>query len=204
MVQGGDPNSKNATKDTRLGMGSPGYTIPSEFNTAFIHKKGALAAARFGDDVNPSKASSGSQFYFVQGKTMTDGMLDQIEKQINNSKTGSRLREFISKPENKHYKDEISQYQVTRNKLKLDSLGSVLTQLIDEQYKNDSLFKYTPAQREIYKTIGGTPFLDMNYTVFGEIVEGLDIVDKIATVKTLPGDRPEQDVVIISAIIVKK
>ena len=204
MLQTGDPNSKNATKDARLGTGGPGYTIPSEFNAAFIHKKGALAAARQGDEVNPNKASSGSQFYIVQGKVTNDGTLNQIEMQINNSLTGSRLREFISLPENKHYKDEISKYQGTRNKIKLDSLGIVLTKVIDEKYKNEPPFKYTPAQREIYKTIGGTPFLDMSYTVFGEVVEGLEIIDKIGNVKTLQGDRPEQDVMIISAIIVKK
>lgn len=204
MLQTGDPNSKNAAKNVKLGTGGPGYTIPSELNPALIHKKGALAAARQSDEVNPTKASSGSQFYIVQGKPTNDATLNQIEVQINNSITGSRLREFISKSENKHFKDEVSKFQGTRNKAKLDSLGAIITKLIDEKYKNELPFKYTPAQREIYKTIGGTPFLDMNYTVFGEVIEGLDIIDKIATIKTLPGDRPEQDVMITSVVIVKK
>ncbi len=137
MIQGGDPNSKNAPSGQPLGMGDVGYTIPAEFNPSLIHKKGAICAAR---TENPAKASSGCQFYIVQGKTYTDAELDQME-----------MRAGI---------------------------------------------KYTPAQRQIYKTLGGTPFLDMNYTVFGEVVEGLEIVDKIAAVATNRqiGDRPVKDV----------
>lgn len=137
MIQGGDPNSKNAPAGQPLGMGDVGYTVPAEFNPALIHKKGALSAAR---TENPTKASSGCQFYIVQGKTYTDAELDQMEM-----RTG---------------------------------------------------IKYTPAQREIYKKSGGTPHLDMNYTVYGEVTEGLDVVDKIAAVQTnrQAGDRPVQDV----------
>jgi peptidyl-prolyl cis-trans isomerase B (cyclophilin B) len=137
MIQGGDPNSKNAPAGQPLGMGDVGYTVPAEFNPALIHKKGALCAAR---TENAAKASSGCQFYIVQGKIYTDAELDQIE-----------MRAGI---------------------------------------------KYTPAQREIYKKTGGTPFLDMNYTVYGEVTEGLDVVDKIAAVQTnrQAGDRPVHDV----------
>lgn len=137
MIQGGDPNSKNAPAGQPLGMGDVGYTVPAEFNPALIHKKGALCAARTD---NPTKASSGCQFYIVQGKTYTDSELDQMEARAG--------------------------------------------------------IKYTPAQREIYKKSGGTPFLDMNYTVYGEVTEGLDVVDKIAAVQTnrQAGDRPAQDV----------
>ncbi|MBK8954499.1 MAG: peptidylprolyl isomerase [Saprospiraceae bacterium] len=138
MIQGGDPNSKAAAPGKMLGSGGPGYTIPAEFNPQFIHKKGAIAAARTGDQVNPKKESSGSQFYIVQGALQTDQNLNMVE----------------------------------------DRKG----------------IKYSEAQRNIYKTLGGTPFLDMEYTVFGEIIEGLDIVDKIASVKTERGDRPSEDV----------
>ena len=138
MIQGGDPTSKNAQPGQQLGSGGPGYTIPAEMDSNLFHKKGVLSAARMGDNVNPTKASSGSQFYIVQGKTYTDNELNMME-----------------------------------------SRGGI---------------KYTPEQREAYKTIGGTPFLDGAYTVFGEVVEGLDVIDKIAAVKTLPGDRPETDV----------
>ena len=131
MIQGGDPNSKNAKPGQQLGMGGPGYTVPAEFNKEFIHKKGALSAARQADQVNPAKASSGSQFYIVQGK-------------------------------------KISPSQLGAN--------------------------YTPEQKKIYETIGGTPFLDTQYTVFGEITEGLDVIDKIAAVQKDQSDRPLKDV----------
>lgn len=135
MIQGGDPNSKTAGPDAQLGAGDVGYKVPGEFDKSLIHKKGTLCAAR---DGNPEKASSGCQFYIVQGKTHTDAELDQMEQRM----------------------------------------GS----------------KYTPEQRNIYKTIGGTPFLDQNYTVYGEVIEGMDVIDKIAAVQTKPGDRPIEDV----------
>lgn len=138
MIQGGDPNSKNAGPGVQLGSGGPGYTVPAEFNPALIHKKGALAAARMGDQMNPQKASSGSQFYIVHGSPVDESMLQQLS-----SRSG---------------------------------------------------MAYTPEQIATYKTVGGTPFLDGQYTVFGEVVEGLDVIDKIAAVKTLPGDRPEVNV----------
>jgi cyclophilin family peptidyl-prolyl cis-trans isomerase len=135
MIQGGDPLSKNAQPGVPLGSGDVGYTIPAEFDTALFHKKGALAAARTN---NPEKASSGCQFYIVQGKKYTDADLNMIEMQ-----TGT---------------------------------------------------KFSPAKRNIYKTIGGTPFLDMNYTVFGEVESGMNVIDKIASAPTAPGDRPLADI----------
>jgi len=135
MIQGGDPNSKNAAPGDMLGSGDIGYTVPAEFNPALFHKKGALCAAR---TENPAKASSGCQLYIVQGKKYTDIDLDQMEAR--------------------------------------------------------SGIKYTAEQRNVYKTIGGTPMLDMGYTVYGEVISGLDVIDKIAAVQTKPGDRPVADV----------
>lgn len=134
MIQGGDPDSKNAKAGQRLGSGGPGYTTPAEINPALIHKKGALSAARLPDQANPQKASSGSQFYIVQGKKQSEASLN-------------------SSPRN-----------------------------------------YTAEQKKIYETVGGTPFLDGGYTVFGEITEGLDVIDKIAAVQKDANDRPLQDV----------
>jgi peptidyl-prolyl cis-trans isomerase B (cyclophilin B) len=134
MIQGGDPQSKYAQPGQMLGSGDIGYTIPAEFDTSFIHKKGALAAARMPDQMNPTKASSGCQFYIVQGKTWTDADLNNMEMQRGT--------------------------------------------------------KYSPAQRNIYKTLGGTPFLDMGYTIFGEVESGLEVIDKIASVQKGQGDRP--------------
>ncbi|MEI6455454.1 MAG: peptidylprolyl isomerase [bacterium] len=138
MIQGGDPNSKNAKPGQRLGNGGPGYTVPAEINPQLFHKKGALSAARQGDDVNPQKASSGSQFYIVQGKAQNGSQMDALSAR--------------------------------------------------------SGFKYTPEMKKVYETIGGTPFLDGQYTVFGEITDGLDIIDKIAAVEKDQSDRPVKDV----------
>lgn len=139
MIQGGDPNSRNAASGVMLGDGGPGYQIPAEFlPEKYFHKKGAIAAAREGDNINPEKKSAGSQFYIVQGKIWDDETLDKIEKANN--------------------------------------------------------IKYSEKQRNIYKTIGGTPFLDGNYTVFGEVIEGIEVVDKIASVQTNKADRPVKDI----------
>lgn len=138
MIQGGDPNSRNAAPGVALGNGGPDYTVPAEFVDSLIHLKGALAAARTGDAVNPEKRSSGSQFYLVQGRPVTVAQLDQLE-----ARKG---------------------------------------------------FRYSTAQREAYLKNGGTPFLDRDYTVFGHVVKGLDVLDKIASVETGPADRPKQNV----------
>lgn len=203
MIQTGDPNSKNAAKGVSLGSGGPKYTIPAEFNANLIHKKGALAAARTSDNVNPKKESSGSQFYIVQGKISSDGELNGIETNYNNNLKMQRMREFLMAPENSAIKNEFIKYQQERNNTKLDSLQKIVSASVDEKYKNDGDFKYTDEERKAYKTIGGTPFLDMNYTVFGEVVEGLDLIDKIASVKTASGDRPEEDIKVLSMKIVQ-
>lgn len=153
MIQAGDPNSKQAKSGVPLGNGGPGYTVPAEFRTTLFHKKGMLSAARTGDNVNPTKASSGSQFYIVQGKIFTDVGLDSLETFRLNGR------------------------------------------------------KIPAAQREVYKTIGGTPHLDQAYTVYGEVVKGLDVVDMIAAVQTSKGqdrDRPLQDVRIIKTKLIKR
>ncbi|MEM9918574.1 MAG: peptidylprolyl isomerase [Bacteroidota bacterium] len=136
MIQGGDPDSKGAAPNQQLGQGGPGYTLEQEIG--FPHFKGALSAARLPDAMNPSKASSGSQFYIVQGATQSAQFLDMMEAQKG--------------------------------------------------------FKYSPQQREVYQTEGGYPSLDAEYTVFGEVVEGFDVIDKIAAVPTAQFDRPAEDV----------
>lgn len=149
MIQGGDPKSKDAKPEESLGNGGPDYTIPAEFNDSLFHKKGVLAAARTGDATNPLKASSGSQFYIVQGKVWNDSTLNLTEE----------------------------------NRLK---------------------FKLPEAHRQVYKTIGGSPHLDRNYTVFGEVVSGLEMVDNIAAEPTGKGDRPVQDIKMTVSILKKK
>jgi cyclophilin family peptidyl-prolyl cis-trans isomerase len=149
MIQGGDPDSKNAKPDSLLGEGGPKYTIPAEFRDSLFHKKGVLAAAREGDEVNPSKASSGSQFYIVQGKVFTDSVLNLLEE--------------------RRLKHKIPQYQ-----------------------------------REVYKTIGGTPHLDRNYTVYGEVVKGLEMVDAIAEEPTNKANRPKTDIKMTVTVLKKR
>jgi cyclophilin family peptidyl-prolyl cis-trans isomerase len=158
MVQGGDPQSKGADPNARLGSGGPGYTVEAEIRPDLLHVKGALAAARQGDNVNPERRSSGSQFYLVQGRQFSENELSGIEGRI-----ASFAQEY----------------------------GNGLANVENGQ------FVYSEEAREAYKTLGGTPFLDMQYTVFGYVVEGLDIVDSIAEVPTdrRRGDRPVEDVV---------
>ncbi|HET7000063.1 MAG TPA: peptidylprolyl isomerase [Puia sp.] len=152
MIQGGDPRSKDALPGQPLGDSSAPYTIPAEFRVSLFHKRGVVAAARESDDVNPLRASSGSQFYIVQGKKYTDSQLDSVEIK--------RLKTKI--PDN---------------------------------------------QRAVYKTVGGTPFLDQHYTIFGEVVSGMETVDKIAAEQTSKGDdldRPLKDVRILYTKLIKR
>ena len=153
MIQGGDPDSKNAAPGVALGEGGLGYTIPAEFVPTLIHKKGVLAAAREGDNVNPEKASSSCQFYLVQGRKFTR---DEIDKMLK----GKNAR-------------------------------------------RDTKIEYTEEQYKTYETIGGTPHLDMDYTVFGEVIEGLDVIDKIAEVKKDKRDRPLDDIKMTIKIVKK-
>ena len=147
MIQGGDPKSKGSGSNVSLGSGGPGYTIPAEIVDSFIHVKGAIAAARTGDAVNPERRSSGSQFYIVQGQSLSDSQLDQIE--------------------------------------------------------NRSGKNYSPNQRNKYIQDGGTPFLDGQYTVFGQVISGLAIIDKIASSETGSSDRPLEDIKIIKVNVIK-
>lgn len=147
MIQGGDPDSKNAGSSAHLGTGGPGYKIDNEISPKHVHIKGALAAARQGDGVNPQKRSSGSQFYIVQGRPVNENQLNKMSVQLG--------------------------------------------------------IQYTDEQKQMYQEVGGTPFLDMNYTVFGKVVKGLDVIDKIAKVETVSSDRPKGDVKILRVRVIK-
>ncbi len=189
MVQGGDPDSRNAQAGSRLGNGGPGYTIPAEFVPTLYHKKGALAAARQGDQTNPEKASSGSQFYIVQGKVFRQGELDTLEIKMNEGLQQNIMRTvFLPAQEmlnryNEEKKQEALKLKIAELQAKVDSIFSTTTK-----------FKFSVAQRQDYTTIGGTPHLDGGYTVFGEVVEGLEVLDKIAAVEIDQANRPLQDI----------
>lgn len=194
MIQGGSSDSRNAEKGKLLGMGDPGYTLKAEIRPEHFHEKGALCAARQGDQVNPEKRSSGEQFYIVQGKVYTDAELDQIQqKRLMDAKNKLGMKLF------QPLQEEFRGYLNAGQKTKADSLVRTVEAEIESQFQGYTAHLIPAEKREAYKTMGGTPFLDGEYTVFGEVVEGLDVVDKIAACKTGPQDRPEEDVVILKA-----
>ncbi|MEN9443824.1 MAG: hypothetical protein RIS47_714 [Bacteroidota bacterium] len=203
MVQTGDPNSRRADAYTNLGSGGPGYTIPAEFVQKYFHKRGALCAARAGDQTNPNKESSGSQFYIVQGRKYTPEELTNFERQLNMQQASPIIRDYVQLPENQALFDEIVSYQQTRNGRALDSIGTVIINKLRTQGKLNIEYKFSPEQIRAYQTVGGTPFLDGQYTVFGEVIEGMDIVDKITEVETQKGDRPLVDIRILEMKIVE-
>lgn len=195
MIQSGDPESK-----TNLPANFPdslkNFTIPAEINNMYFHKKGALAAARQGDDVNPQKRSSGTQFYIVQGIRFSDDELNQSEQRINSSVKQNQFNAFM-----KETSDSVRLSGKTLSEAEVQEIASIKMYKFLSNYKD---IKMPDDRRNIYKTLGGTPRLDGNYTVFGEVTEGLDIVDKIASAPTDNTDKPVDDVRIVKIKIVKK
>ena len=198
MVQAGDPESKNAPKGKMLGSGDVGYTVPAEFvYPKYFHKKGALSAARQGDEVNPKKESSGCQFYIVTGKVFNDSTLLNMEQQKNQNK----VTEAFNALAQKHMK-EIYKMRKANDQDGLYALQDTLFIQAEAEAAKQPDFHFTPEQIKAYTTVGGTPHLDGEYTVFGEVVEGMDIVDKIQQVKTDRSDRPEEDVKIKKVTVI--
>lgn len=199
MIQGGDVTSKDAPMNKSLGVGDLGYTVPAEFNyPKYFHKKGALCAARTGDEVNPERASSASQFYIVTGKKYSEAELNQMEKQLEN-----RLKQSIFARLQTENKPKIMEYYRSGNKEELAILRDTLigkTELEAEKRKDET--KLPKELREIYKTEGGVPFLDNQYTVYGEVVKGIEVVEAIQNVKTNKQDRPTENVVITSVELI--
>ena len=199
MVQAGDPESKNAPKGKMLGSGDVGYTVPAEFvYPKYFHKKGALSAARQGDEVNPKKESSGCQFYIVTGKVFNDSTLLNMEQQKNQNK----VTEAFNALAQKHMK-EIYKMRKANDQDGLYALQDTLFIQAEAEAAKQPDFHFTPEQIKAYTTVGGTPHLDGEYTVFGEVVEGMDIVDKIQQVKTDRSDRPEEDGKIINVSVIE-
>ncbi len=198
MIQTGDPDSKGAAPGARLGNGGPSYTIPPEFNPNLIHQKGAIAAAREGDNINPKKESSGSQFYIVQGKVYT---LDELKAtRINYNELYKDFNDYVRKPENKALFDQAVELEKEN---KIDSLRNLILSKKDEMekiYNANYDLPLSNLQIQKYTTVGGVPHLDGNYTVFGQVIDGLDVIDKIAAVKTDSFDRPVNDVMLTMTV----
>lgn len=189
MIQGGDPESKKASAGQRLGNGGPNYTIEAEFNPKFFHEKGALSAARLGDAVNPTKASSGSQFYIVQGRKVSEAELT-----IDQQKFGMSLQQFFQKPENKVYYDSIAKLYQLRDQQAYENYIVSLKPIVESQLGVELDKDVSPEIVKAYSTIGGTPSLDGQYTVFGKVIKGLEVIDKIAAQPKDAADRPTEDI----------
>jgi len=197
MIQGGDPESKNAEQGKQLGMGGPGYTIKAEINyPKFFHKKGALSAARTGDQINPQRESSGSQFYIVQGKVYTNEELDMMEQSIIQRQSQSIIRKYMEA-----HRETFTKLQQAADN---DGIQKLYEQILEEASGEIALvesYKMPEEVRKAYSTVGGTPHLDDAYTVFGEVVEGFDVIDKIAAVETGAQDRPIKNVVMKMRVV---
>ena len=190
MIQGGDPDSKNAPKGKMLGTGGPDYTIPAEFvYPQYFHKRGALSAARTGDEVNPEKESSGSQFYIVWGKTFKPAELKQMEHQM-----AMQQEQQVFNQLTREHHEEIMNLRRNRDRIGLQELQDKLIEQTKTTCKQQGKPSFTEEQIEVYTNVGGTPFLDNQYTVFGEVEEGLDIVERIQNCDTDRNDRPTEDV----------
>lgn len=200
MVQTGDPESRNAPKGKALGAGDPSYTIEAEILCPkHFNKRGALAAARTGDQVNPERRSSGSQFYVVTGRKFNDGQLDQMEQQLKMQK----MQDIFNGLAREHH-DSIMTMRRNRDQAGLQALQEELVKQTEKIAAEQGVSGLTPEQREAYKTVGGAPHLDGAYTVFGEVVSGMDTIDKIEGVATDGNDRPLEDVKILSAKVIEE
>ena len=198
MIQAGDPDSKTANDTASLGSGDVGYTIPAEFVPKFFHRKGALAAARVGDDVNPNRESSGCQFYIVTGRKFREAQLLDMAAQKNNQRVETIFNELARK----HMK-EIYKLRKANDDNALMELQDSLEAQAYAMAKEEEPFMFTPEQLAAYSTVGGAPHLDGAYTVFGEVVSGMETVEKIEVTKTGRADRPIENVRILKATVLE-
>ena len=195
MIQGGDPDSKGAPAGKQLGVGGPDYTLQAEIMPHLFHKRGALCAARLGDEVNPNRESSGSQFYIVWGSVYNPSQLKQMEKQMKQNQVVVTFNDLVS-----YHKEEIMNMRRNRDRAGLQAMQEQLLKEAEDICKANPA-GFTEEQVQAYTTVGGTPHLDGQYTVFGEVTDGLDVVEKIQGVKTLRGDRPCDDVKVIAMTV---
>ena len=191
MIQGGDPDSKRAVPGQPLGQGGPGYTVDAEFNPKYFHEKGALSAARLGDQQNPTKASSGSQFYIVQGTIVPQSDIEDLK--IDQMKFNTAFRQVMMNASNKPLIDSLNQVYMSGDMLAYKKMLFGLVPRIEKQ-TGMTVTKYvSPEKIKAYTTVGGAPHLDGDYTVFGKVIKGLEVIDKIAATPTA-AERPINDI----------
>jgi peptidyl-prolyl cis-trans isomerase B (cyclophilin B) len=194
MVQGGDPTSRNAPAGTPLGNNGPGYTLPAELVPQYYHHRGALAAARKPDQVNPNKESDGSQFYLVQGKKFTEAELRDPQMRIKLEQLYNLFLQLLQRPDQQNLKNDYAQVQATNNEQAMVDFIIKQKDLCEATFNVELDNPITPEQVKAYTTEGGAPFLDGGYTVFGRLLDGLEVLDKIAAEQVDPMSRPLKDV----------
>jgi len=197
MIQGGDPDSKKAQPGDTLGEGDAPYVIAAEFNQNLFHKKGVLAAAR---DNNPSKSSSAMQFYIAQGKIYNDSLLNKSQERTNKWMAQDY---FKNDPNKKPILDALEKAIDDKNRERYTMISDSILKLARSE-ENFEEYNIPEAQRKVYKSIGGIPHLDQNYTVFGEVIKGIEVLDSIANVKTDSLDRPTRDLRILKVKVIEK
>jgi peptidyl-prolyl cis-trans isomerase B (cyclophilin B) len=198
MIQGGDPDSKRAAPGQPLGTGGPGFTIEEEFNPKFIHEKGAFSAARQPDEVNPAKASSGSQFYIVQGRVTSPAEADALR--IDQAKLNTAFQQMMQNPASQPLIDSLNQIYMSGD---MQGYQNKIYSLVPRLEKQTGIKIYKEISEEklkAYTTVGGAPHLDGDYTVFGKVISGLDVIDKIANVQVDFRNRPVEDVRMIVTV----
>ncbi len=202
LIQTGDPNSKNLSSGDELGATDLPYRIPAEVNKKLFHKRGAVNAARMGDNDNPNQESSSTQFTIIQRKACSDSLIEVSEKRLNNWLAYNKV---INNPDNKELFQKFQELRkVETNQDSTAILQEHLNMLAEEELDNSEPYKIPEEHIQVYKTLGGTPHLDQNYTVFGEVLKGMDVVDKITEQQTNEFDQPIKEARIITARLIKR